>query len=216
MEIRSNTTSGDSTLYLDGDHIGNRVLVKLRRRVACRRMVGNTLVTSRSKLLKVTLNPYTFPLRSNAAEKQGGSFLLSASVISNFKRLQKFERFEYCTFWELEKRCDYKCRAAGQHWLWSLLTLRATTRQGSHQIKLLSLLVRIDGSSLIMIHQLIQRVELALSNAIQSAFNMDSEVFVTTWSLERHRVVAHLRRRMMKIVKKKKKSFFSEESNDEK
>jgi hypothetical protein len=54
-----------------------------------------------------------------------------------------------------------------------------------------------------MIHQLIQRVELALSNAIQSAFNMDSEVFVTTWSLERHRVVAHLRRRMMKIVKKK-------------
>nr|CAH7740479.1 unnamed protein product [Callosobruchus chinensis] len=64
--------------------------------------------------------------------------------------------------------------------------------QGTHQIELLSLFVGIDRCSLVVVDQLIESVELSLPNAVQSSLHVDAEVLVTTGSLQRHRVVAHL------------------------
>ena len=57
-------------------------------------------------------------------------------------------------------------------------------REGSHKIQFLPLLVGVDGCTLIVIHQLIQRMELALPNAIQRPFHMNPEVLVASRSLQ--------------------------------
>lgn len=56
--------------------------------------------------------------------------------------------------------------------------------EGSHKIQFLPLLVGVDGCTLVVIHQLIQCMELALPNAIQRPFHMDPEVLVASRSLQ--------------------------------
>lgn len=70
----------------------------------------------------------------------------------------------------------------------------------SHQVQLLPLLVRVYRSSLIVIHQLVEGVELALADAIESTLHVDPEVLVPTWSFERHRVVPDLETRNVEQV----------------
>lgn len=73
------------------------------------------------------------------------------------------------------------------------LSLRAIGLwQRSHQIQLLALLVRIDGRSLVVIDQLVQRMELALSNAIHVLLHVHAEVFVAAGRLQGNRVITHL------------------------
>ena len=50
--------------------------------------------------------------------------------------------------------------------------------QGPHEIQLLTLLVGINGRSLVMIDELIQIVELSLANAVHVAFDVNPEVLV--------------------------------------
>lgn len=47
-----------------------------------------------------------------------------------------------------------------------------------HQIQLLTLLVSVDGRSLVMIDELVQIVELALADAVHVAFDMNAEMLV--------------------------------------
>jgi hypothetical protein len=58
--------------------------------------------------------------------------------------------------------------------------------EGSHEIQFLPLFVGVDWSTLVVIHQLIQCMELALSNAIQCPFHMYPEVLVASRSLQRY------------------------------
>lgn len=51
-------------------------------------------------------------------------------------------------------------------------------RKRSHQIQFLALLVGVDRSSLVVVDELIQVVELPLADAVHVAFDMHSEVLV--------------------------------------
>lgn len=66
-------------------------------------------------------------------------------------------------------------------------------RQRSHQIQLLTLLVGVDGRSLVMIDELVQVVELSLTDAIHVALDMNTEVLVAAGRLQRHREVTRLK-----------------------
>lgn len=65
-------------------------------------------------------------------------------------------------------------------------------RQGPHQVQLLALLVGVDGCSLVVVHQLVQCVELSLSDAVHVTFDVDAEVFVATGGFQRYRVVTEV------------------------
>lgn len=65
-------------------------------------------------------------------------------------------------------------------------------RQRTHEVKLLALLVGVDGRALVVRHQLVERVELALPDAVQVALHLHSEVLVAARRLQRYREVTHL------------------------
>lgn len=71
--------------------------------------------------------------------------------------------------------------------------------QRPHQIQLLALLVCINGRSLVMLDQLIQRMELALSNTVHVLLHMHPEVFVAAGCLQGNRVIAHLQNMQIQI-----------------
>lgn len=73
-------------------------------------------------------------------------------------------------------------------------------RQRSHQIQLFALLVRVDGRSLVVIDQLVQRVELPLPNAVHVLLHVHAEVLVAPWGLQRNRIVSHLQERMNSFI----------------
>lgn len=75
----------------------------------------------------------------------------------------------------LRFRFRFRFRTLRQH------TLRAIgLRQGPHQIQLLALLVRVDGRSLVVVDQLVQGVELALSDAVHVLLHVHAEVLVAS------------------------------------
>lgn len=65
-------------------------------------------------------------------------------------------------------------------------------RQRAHEVQLLALLVGVDGRALVVRHELVQRGELALADAVQAALHLHAEVLVAARRLQRHREVAHL------------------------
>lgn len=65
-------------------------------------------------------------------------------------------------------------------------------RQRSHQIQFLALLVGVDRCSLVMIDQLVERVELALPDAVHVALDVHAEVLVAAGRLQADGIVAHL------------------------
>jgi len=85
------------------------------------------------------------------------------------------------------------CLISPRRHRWVHLAAVGRLREGSHKIQFLPLLVGVDGCTLIVIHQLIQRMELALPNAIQRPFHMNPEVLVASRSLQWYRVVTHLK-----------------------
>lgn len=82
-------------------------------------------------------------------------------------------------------------------WCWGADTAGGSAqlvaaRQRAHQVQLLALLVGVDGRALVVGHQLVQRWELALPDAVQAALHVHAEVLVAARRLQRHREVAHL------------------------
>ena len=69
---------------------------------------------------------------------------------------------------------------------------RLLSRQRSDQVELLALWVGVDRTSLVVIHQLVECVELTLADTVEGALHLDAEVFVASRSLQRDGVVAHL------------------------
>lgn len=65
-------------------------------------------------------------------------------------------------------------------------------RQRAHEVELLALLVGVDGRALVVRHQLLQRRELALADAVQAALHVHAEVLVAARRLQRHGEVAHV------------------------
>jgi len=54
-------------------------------------------------------------------------------------------------------------------------------RQWTHQVQFLSLFVRVDRRALVMIDQLVERVELSLTDAVESTLYVNPKVFVASW-----------------------------------
>lgn len=65
-------------------------------------------------------------------------------------------------------------------------------RQRSHQVQFLALLVGVDGRSLVVIDQLVERMELALSDAVHARLDVHAEVLVAAGRFKAHGIVAHL------------------------
>lgn len=65
-------------------------------------------------------------------------------------------------------------------------------RQRPDQIQFLALLVGVNWRSLVVIDELIEIVELSLTDAVHSGFDVNAEVLVATGSFEGHGKVAGL------------------------
>lgn len=59
-------------------------------------------------------------------------------------------------------------------------------RERTHEVELLALLVGVDGRALVVRHELLQRRELALPDAVERALHVHAEVLVPTGRLQRH------------------------------
>ena len=60
--------------------------------------------------------------------------------------------------------------------------------------QLLPLLAGVDGRPLVVLHQLVERGELSLADAVHVALHVDTEVLVPAGRLQRHRKVADLQK----------------------
>ena len=62
----------------------------------------------------------------------------------------------------------------------------------SNEIEFLSLLTGINGSPLVVVDQMLQRLKPTLADAVKTALDVDTEVLVATGGLQRHGVIANL------------------------